>query len=431
MEIKDFLSDLNKNWHAFAVHPQRAFADFFNGKTAFWEKWMTGEALPAGEEKLQILFFLEQYGHQAEDLQNTADLVKQLCELIAFGVITQETIKDCLGYSENNYLINRMLGKSLEIPNHKQNTAREIIAESQKALAEKKKAFNQATLPVESKQFFGSWEKCLADLAGRMDISFLPPLIGVQPIAVKEWLNGTYKPRGKNYAKLLCVLTGLGYEVEELAKLSTVLKKLTQIIGFDILTPKDVNSELGYNEEKAIYRLLNLEMNLSDDKKPKVERLVAEWESLVHEKILELNFPQICFQPIKKILDSMPGAGEEKYVPVSADQAGIATEGEKPAEKPAVVAEKPTTPVVKTRLEMEQEKTGKEMTSHFPKEKLIEMAAHLIDVALPILELLASDKTTSEEREALRDAVQAKNGVFRLSNAATMLCGEKIREQKK
>lgn len=144
--------------------------------------------------------------------------------------------------------------------------------------------------------FRGHFEECLDHLWHCFNAHFPKALRGTekarQPIAdfcgveaktVGEWMKGRSSIVGEGRIKLMCYLDLLGYRVIELEKLRT-MKELAEVIGYGVLTSKQVGELLGYVKIQDVYNVLLLKRGTSKEKQERARGICAEKRAELTQK---------------------------------------------------------------------------------------------------------------------------------------------------
>lgn len=194
----------------------------------------------------------------------------------------------------------------------------------------------------------------------------LMDFVGVtDPDSTRDWL--LYQkpmPRGEYLIKTRYFLEAMGYEVLELTALRPTVYRLGCLIAYNKIRIEDAMEELGIRQRSHLLKYV-----IDPGEPPNAERLSA----------MERLF--------------------ERF------------------ESGAVV---PTPPA-------QTAKSCSTQNGILDHELVIATLAHLVNAAIPLAQLVASNKFTSDERRELRETAGFER-VFRLSNAMNQLCSEKARE---
>lgn len=225
-----------------------------------------------------------------------------------------------------------------------------------------------ATLPKE-RALLGNARKAIRDF------------VGVTDDRISRILHGKGKtlPMGEGLIRLKYFLWLKGYREEQLAKLSPPIFQLGVFFAFSLITLQRIKSEVGYFTIDTFNKLLKGEVP-SAQKEWNITEFVKKLEA---EKGDELERLGRKFQTIREL--------PEKSTATSAANTAIT----------------------------------------IPKDVVLTSLASMIDLMIPLAELLDSDLFTDEERWHWRQAIAAKGAVFQLSNLLTRLCSREARNSKR
>ncbi len=247
---------------------------------------------------------------------------------------------------------------------------------------------------MEKFYFKGTQAACLAHYASstfnedpRMGLALFTGTT-VHP-TVHRWLRGTAVPIGENAIGVRYYLELLGYEISENPR-DPVLQEIGRMVAYDIATVEDLCKEVGavtdYGRNLMLAALLG-RAPISDDRLAVLESFALSFRDIIDEKKRE-------------IIAQLPHRMSQT----------------KPAEP---IAQRPTpSPILVTTTPSSDKLSVSLVTS----------LAHLVQAAIPLAEIVNSDKCSPEDRKKLRD-LAGGNGVFRLANLLNRLCGEKARSQ--
>lgn len=248
-----------------------------------------------------------------------------------------------------------------------------------------------STLPPAGTRNVSEFRKPLADFTGA----------GVR--TVERWALQNQPPIGANLIKVRFFLKMMGYEVYELADLASnypINYRLAELVGFGLFDHAKDIYKLEFTDHNSVLRLCHGWTNTSKDREKKINALYSDAQEMLRE--------------LKDVWIEKARGSRGHQVDESKGESMTVAELN-------AIAEKIPSPKV-TLMEVEDLPT-----SSFEKRKFLESIAHLVKGLLPLAELIASNKFTSDDRRLLRELAMG-SGVFRLSNALNKLCGEKARD---
>ncbi|MBN2093877.1 MAG: hypothetical protein JW740_00665 [Candidatus Zambryskibacteria bacterium] len=144
------------------------------------------------------------------------------------------------------------------------------------------------------------FEECLEDFCKRV-IKIAPPgtrarndillpltrFCKVDFQTFRKWATGRASPTGEIRVRLMCYLSLHGYKIIEFENLPAFLKGVFEIIGFNLLSAKEVAGIVGYTKTSSLFDVLFGKQNISKAKKFIMWNL---WK--VHKDTLEEMFDE-------------------------------------------------------------------------------------------------------------------------------------------
>ena len=205
-------------------------------------------------------------------------------------------------------------------------------------------------------------------------IKYLGTFCQVKQIkTVENWVNGQYTPNGTHLLKVTVFADLLKFELPWLLQLKNrpVLFRLIQVIAFDLVTADAISKTLQYASRDHLFRVLRGHCGVSSSRLKQVQKILQE-----------NNFPAEVDRAIEIFSNQLPlTTGKAEPLPI----------------KPSSIASD-----VNVTLTV--------------------LSIHLRSVQ-PLLELVASDGFSAEDRATLRRMVD----IFGIANLCGQLCGEDAR----
>lgn len=241
--------------------------------------------------------------------------------------------------------------------------------------------------------FKGNTQACIAHLRDAIQDDYLTKrhvvatFAGVGDDSVRRWFVDGSMPVGEALVRLRFYLEFLGYQVEEVQKLSQVIRDAARIYAFGVVSLSEVASACGFTEGRngpdLVLRVFRGGCGIS---KHKQEQFTALAE-LYSDELAERK------RATQKVLVGSVGQPEK------------VREDDKPTPLPVRLAS--------------QQPLG----TH---EALIESLAGLVEAMIPLAREISSDRFTPEERARVRE-LAGRDGVFTLANLLYRMCGERSR----
>jgi hypothetical protein len=239
--------------------------------------------------------------------------------------------------------------------------------------------------------FSGTTEECMRHFAKRLGRNYprrnaICRLLGINQETGREWFAKIKLPIGEHLLKLRCLLSTLGYGVQELEILPPDVRVCAETLGFRVVSLDALVDSLKRNRGTVLSILIR-----NDGTSKEVRTAMRSMAAIAAGDLLR---------------------AKEHW----AKQLGRRPEIASPAEVQPVREDK--TGIQENQISGDQEQD-------------LSSLAHLILAALPIAERVLSDNFSVEARQKLRHLTPTQrgrsNGVFDLYQALSGLCGERAR----
>lgn len=90
---------------------------------------------------------------------------------------------------------------------------------------------------------------------------------GIQECAVTRWMRGESGAIGETMLRFICYLQMIGYEVTEFDRADPLVQSTIEIIGFRIMSGKEVADAIGYTTASTLFQALGGHAGFSDERK--------------------------------------------------------------------------------------------------------------------------------------------------------------------
>lgn len=239
--------------------------------------------------------------------------------------------------------------------------------------------------------FKGNTAACLRHLAAAIGSDntkrdIVARFADVDSGTVRRWFKSGRVPIGETLIRARFYMEFLGYEVEEVQVLNPVIRSAAEMLAFGASTIPEIVKFLGYTEGKVGVEAVLAVFRGAQGVSPK------RYEDL--KILVELN---------QELTEGKKKATQR-----------ISFEDVQPRHHRSVQAPLPP------RLRL-----GERSPLNL-RQLLIESAAKQVEALLPLAQAIESDEFTAEERAKLRE-LAGGNGVFKLANTLSRLCGERSR----
>lgn len=107
---------------------------------------------------------------------------------------------------------------------------------------------------------------------------------GVRVTAITRWFNSNEGASGSTYMKLLCFLQVQGYIINELQGLGTTELGLLELIGYDVVDPKEIQQYLKYPQLGQMFKVLRGEGKLVNSRASRGWEFLRKHRSALKEK---------------------------------------------------------------------------------------------------------------------------------------------------
>lgn len=199
---------------------------------------------------------------------------------------------------------------------------------------------------------------------------------------IRHWMRGQ-PPIGTMLVRVRYFLDAHGYRVEELERLTPLIRDLGALVAYGILNLKQATEAMGYKQEWDLLNALHGKQ-IPNNLKQRAVPLIIEHRAVLEKRMAEYRM--------------------QGFIPAAppADTPGL-----RPSSKDA----RSTTAAIGSDRRL-----------------VITSLAAMLKAVLPLAELLDSEEFSEDERHQLR-TITGRDGVFRLANTLHRLCGEEARAQ--
>lgn len=239
--------------------------------------------------------------------------------------------------------------------------------------------------------FKGSTAACLKHLADAINDDtakrhIIARFADVDPGTVRRWFKNERTPIGEPLIRIRFYLEFLGYDVEELHVLDVIIRDAARMFAFGVATIPEIVQLVGYTEGKSgIETVIAIFRGARRTSRKRIEDFGA---------FVEMN--QGVFAEKKRVIRRIE-IGTASQLPARPAQASL---------------------LPRPRLGERSQLNLRQL--------FIESAAKQVKALLPLVQAIESDTFTPEERTLLRE-LSGGDGVFKLANILTRLCGERSR----
>ena len=234
----------------------------------------------------------------------------------------------------------------------------------------------------------GTTEECLAHFSHQIGNDYkrrkaICDLMGVHKETGYDWFTKLRTPTGLNLLRLRCLLSLVGYAVNEMESLAPRVRLCAELVGLNVISIDGFVSDMEYHKDTA-FRVLLGRQGTSSQADQKLAKFDASKDRLAEVK-----------------------AGHLKTLGFTRVNGSAAT----PVKIPTITVEQPIQPC--------------------DREQTLVSLSHLVSATLFLAEKVAGDEFTPEDRQRLRKLTATQrgrsNGVFELYQALGALCSERAR----
>jgi len=396
-------------------------------------EWVAGR-LPGGAYLLRLRYFLDFVGCTPSELSSLEAVVKEFGRLIAFRAVSEEQALVLTGFSNSSQL-QRVLLRGAGTSSQRLRAMKDAVKANKDKLKEQREYFVRYERFPSPKQksiaelygakvasdkygepsgkliLTGTIEECFYHLvtdgkANELHLRDLTAWVGaVWHPTGRSWALGQKFPKGMNLLKLAYYLEQVGFGVKELQALDPDVRLFGRMMAFGLL---DLNGAL---------QLLGFAGSYGD----------VVLSAILRGKALQSGPRRLLKTYVDSHMTDLAAAvgGFPDAVPTLPSSITDITDG-KPPPTGAAVSVSPPAP----EAPMPEPVSVEDDLEH---RALITVAAHQIGALIPLMEALASDRFSKEERALLRELAGKANkgGVFRLYQLAEALTSEASRRQAK
>ena len=235
-------------------------------------------------------------------------------------------------------------------------------------------------------------------------------MVSYKKSPISDWLRGICAPNYRRSLKLWCLLELLGCRVAETENMFPETKVLAWLIGFDSYSENDAAESLDMRV-KDISGLLTGKSYLMTSTKASSQFFADR-----------LGYIQLCLELQANVINALHASLVEELKVVIQDI--VIPE---PRKKPQGVSEPRVNGIAEPPAASTLATTPLNLAkAHHP--RAIEILAHQVQAMLALVELIASDEFSPEERAELRERA-GEFSIFRLKNRLVALCGERVRNE--
>lgn len=120
-----------------ATQAKRPMADFCGVVIGSVDRWMRSGKLPVGEQYFKLMCFLDMAGYRVIELERTPKVLRNIAELISFGILSSQEVTELLQYSTSSQLFATLRG-DLGISQERGQKAWEVWKKRREVLEKKK-----------------------------------------------------------------------------------------------------------------------------------------------------------------------------------------------------------------------------------------------------------------------------------------------------
>gem|GEM_PF-3823940 len=219
--------------------------------------------------------------------------------------------------------------------------------------------------------------------------------VGVSGSATSKWLRGGVLPAGDKRWRVVMFFQLLGYQVTEYLAWNDVYRQAAGMLAHKLVTAEELADTFGFSGKDAVGSMNKVFYG----KKNHSQKKFQELEQFVSEGSERLSTAEVAFETRFAHLRYVDMSDEVEPDEIKSDSSSEAGQ------------------FLQTGLFMQ-------MT---PEDAAAQLAL-LVQLALPYAQFLNSEACTPEHRDLLRE-LAGRNGIFRLNNQLTPLCGERMRKQ--
>lgn len=126
--------------------------------------------------------------------------------------------------------------------------------------------------------------------SGRENIQTFIAFTGAHPNTVAGWLLGTTKPpTGEWWVKSVCFFLLNNREVMELTAVDPMAVELAQLIGYGVMSSKEVRESVGWIEDQGLLEYLYGQRTPVAGRLERIAKLLEQRRAVLAEKIDELR----------------------------------------------------------------------------------------------------------------------------------------------
>lgn len=120
-----------------AAQAKRPMADFCGVAIGSAERWVRGGSLPVGGQHFKLMCFLDMTGYRVIELERMPKVLRNIAELISFGILSYQEATELLQYSVSSQLFAVLRGDQ-GISEEKEQKAWDVWKERREAFEKKK-----------------------------------------------------------------------------------------------------------------------------------------------------------------------------------------------------------------------------------------------------------------------------------------------------
>lgn len=120
-----------------AAQAKRPMADFCGVDRNSIDRWLRRESLPIGEQHFRVMCYLDMAGYRVIELERMPKVLRNIAELISFGIISAQEATELLQYSDKSQLFAILRGDQ-GISKEKEQKAWDVWKERREELEKKK-----------------------------------------------------------------------------------------------------------------------------------------------------------------------------------------------------------------------------------------------------------------------------------------------------
>lgn len=385
--FREFIASYRANNDGSIADLKRELSKVTGAKEGSAEDWIYNVYFPTGERLVFLRFFLEERGYHISELEAMQTEAKALAKLINNAVLSTKNMAEMLGYKDISDFYGILHGK-IHLRGKKLEEAIKIIESYGHHI-------NYAGFK-EAKDVLWCLENYVSKYGIKKDVvRNIVKELGIPEGTVNGWVYGIFKPIGLNSLMLKYFLEEHGYRVRELEKLAPEIHLLGRAIMKRCLTLEDAAGRLEYGTHTQLLAVLQGREGMGRIRKDKLR-----------EMLKEINIPM-------KVISN-----ENNHNLTPEPESEKKTKGEKKEESPPRNLEESL-----KRIMVSSEGT---FNSSQNNREVVQILTALLKSSMPLVELVASDKFTQEDRMNLRRQVGADD-LFKLSNNLYQLNNERTR----